>query len=162
LTVAPAPEIGRLRGQALALGEREPDGGVRRLAGEALEIYVEFDLTSGNACGIAVRCSEDGTEQTLISFNRSLGELTVDRNRSSALSDMTGLSLQVIPFKQVHGDRLRLTVFVDHSVLEVFVHGGPCVTSRMYPSKRDSVGVRVYMDNQVKLRELQAWTLDER
>ena len=39
------------------------------------------------------------------------------------------------------GEPLRLRVFVDRSVVEVFANGKQCVAVRVYPGREDSAGV---------------------
>lgn len=39
------------------------------------------------------------------------------------------------------GERLQLRVFIDRSVVEVFVNGKQCVAVRVYPECPDSLGV---------------------
>ncbi len=45
------------------------------------------------------------------------------------------------PLPLAPGDRLQLRVFVDHSVLEVFANGRACLTTRIYPTRPDSLGI---------------------
>ena len=36
---------------------------------------------------------------------------------------------------------LKLRIFIDRSVVEVFANGRQCMTQRIYPARRDSLGV---------------------
>jgi beta-fructofuranosidase len=56
------------------------------------------------------------------------------------------------------GELLRLRVFIDRSVVEVFANGRQCLTLRTYPSREDSTGVSVFArGNEGKLVSLNAY-----
>jgi beta-fructofuranosidase len=42
------------------------------------------------------------------------------------------------------GEPLRLRVFIDRSIVEVFANGRQCLTLRAYPTRQDSTGVSVF------------------
>nr|WP_276605595.1 glycoside hydrolase family 32 protein [Deinococcus sp. Arct2-2] len=158
LTVTPVPELRRLRGSTRPTGELQEDGTVLGLRGDALELEIEFEVTGSGSCGVAVRCSPDGREETVIVYDRGLGRLIIDRSRSSA--DPTAVSaLQELALHPLEGDQLRLTVFVDRSVLEVFVRDGLSLTSRIYPTRPDSLGVRILTTAGARLTTADAWIL---
>jgi beta-fructofuranosidase len=55
---------------------------------------------------------------------------------------------------------LKLRVFVDRSIVEVFVNGRQCVTARVYPERRDSTGVSLRAAGRdAKLKSLDAWQM---
>ena len=55
---------------------------------------------------------------------------------------------------------LKLRVFIDRSVVEVFVNGKQCVAVRVYPGREDSVGVSLRAQGQdAALKSLDAWQM---
>ena len=55
---------------------------------------------------------------------------------------------------------LKLRVFIDHSVVEVFVNGKVYLALRVYPGRKDSVGVAVRAQGQAALlKRLDAWPM---
>ena len=57
-------------------------------------------------------------------------------------------------------ETLKLRVFIDKSVVEVFVNGKQCVAMRVYPGREDSVGVSLRSQGQdSELRSLNAWQM---
>ena len=55
---------------------------------------------------------------------------------------------------------LRLRVFVDRSVVEVFVGDKQCVAVRVYPDREDGVGVSLRSQGQeAVLQSLDAWQM---
>ena len=59
-----------------------------------------------------------------------------------------------------NGETVRLRVFVDRSILEVFANGKQCLTLRAYPDREDSAGVSVFARGAAaKLVSLDAWQM---
>ena len=58
------------------------------------------------------------------------------------------------------GEPLKLRVFIDRSVVEVFVNGRQYLAMRVYPGRQDSVGVSVHAQGQdAVLKSLDAWQM---
>ena len=58
------------------------------------------------------------------------------------------------------GEPVELRVFIDKSVVEVFVNGKQCVAVRVYPGREDSVGVSLRAQGQdAQLESLDAWQM---
>ena len=125
---------------------------------EGAQLELEAELEPGGAeCGLVVFCSPDGDEQTRIFYDPVRQKLGVDRERSSLSAD-TRPDVHEGDFELRPGESLKLHVFLDHSVVEVFANDRFCVTSRIYPSRTDSTGVGVFGTGAV-LRMLDVWTL---
>ena len=113
---------------------------LKEIRGDCLEIQVEFVLDEATEVGIGVRCAPDSAEQTLISYDRLQGMLLIDRQRSS-LSEDVELDNRSGPLTLAAGESLFLHIFIDCSVIEVFANNRLCMTSRIYPSRTDSLGI---------------------
>ena len=58
------------------------------------------------------------------------------------------------------GERLQLRIFVDRSVVEVFINGKQCVAMRVYPGREDSTGVSIRSQGRdIELRTLDMWKM---
>ena len=125
---------------------------------EGVQLELEAELEPNEAeCGLVVFCSPDGAEETRIFYDPVRQKLGVNRGRSSLSAD-TRPDVQEGDFELCPGESLKLHVFLDHSVVEVFANDRFCVTSRVYPSRTDSTGVGVFGTGAV-LRRLDVWTL---
>ena len=123
------------------------------------DLRAEFDLGDATEFGITVRCSPDGAEQTQISYDRIGQRLSVDPRRSS-LSDRLDRELQAGPLKLASEEPLKLHIFLDRSVIEIFANGRACLTSRIYPSRADSLGIDLFArGGNVKLRAMDIWEM---
>jgi beta-fructofuranosidase len=163
LSVEPAPELTTLRGKHtrwtdidLASTSSNVLGDVQ---GDTLEIIAEFDPGDATEFGITVRCSPDGAEQTQISYDRIGQRLAVDPQRSS-LGDHLYREVQSGPLDLASEEPLKLHIFLDRSVVEIFANSRACLTSRIYPSRADSLGIDLFArSGTVKLRAMDIWEM---
>ncbi len=156
----PAAELAALRGPAWTVSDLAvaPQGmQVLPVRGDALEIAVEFVENAAAEFGLSVRASLDGAEETRIVVRPGQGELAVLR-----VGDLdAGVPAEErAPLRVAAGERVRLRVFVDASVLEIFANDGCYMAVRLYPRRADSVGVAIFAgDAPVDVAHLSAWPL---
>lgn len=97
-----------------------------------------------SSCGLVVRATSDGSEQTVISLVSSASgvALVVNRTLSSLSPNQTKTTLQHQLPSAMRG-RLDNTVrvFVDKSVLEVFVGDHTILSTRVYPMAGDEANM---------------------
>ena len=116
----------------------------------------------------------DGEEFTRIMFFKDRGYgrrdlkarkgryslIAIDSSRSSLLPDVLSRAPETARVSIGPEEPLRLRVFVDRSVVEVFVNGKQCVALRVYPGREDSVGVSLRSQGRdAALRSLDAWQM---
>ncbi len=142
----PAPELESLRGaQRRWENQRiEPAAAtVLEAQGDSLELIVTFAPTQADSVGIDLRRSPDGQEYTRIVYDRAQQRLSIDRLHASA-SDEDQHDIHSGALELADGEPLRLHIFVDRSVIEVFANDRVCAASRVYPSRPDSLGVALF------------------
>lgn len=144
----PAPELAALRGaqQRWENLQIEPAATTALDAqGDSLEIIAVLAPGDATSLGIDLRRSPDGAEYTRISYDRAQQRLEIDRRRASSNDDdqhdIHGGALEL-----ADGEPLRLHIFVDRSVIEVFANDRVCAASRVYPSRADSLGVALFAE----------------
>jgi len=55
---------------------------------------------------------------------------------------------------------VKLKIFIDHSVVEVFVNDRQCIAVRTYPVREDSRGVSIRpIGKDIRLVKLDAWQM---
>lgn len=164
LGVRPVQEVEVLRRDHLHLENLVVDGGTERLIPAAnsasLELTSVMDCGDAVRFGLVVRRSLDGVEQTRIIYDPAGGRLTVDRRQSSA--DMSvDRTLHEAPLKLTGNEPLRLRVFLDRSVIEVFANERIALTDRIYPTHPDSLGIAFLSEGgTAQLQSLDVWSMD--
>ena len=127
---------------------------------DLLEVELELQLkNTQSVAGLEVRRSTDGTERTAITVDQAADTIGIDRTFSSLDPDTRkGVhqgSLEVGP-----NGKVTVHTYIDRSVVEAYVNGEKSLTSRVYPTLADAVGVRVIGDETVKVKSLKIWNLD--
>jgi len=145
---------------------------VKDVRGDCLELAVEIQPQGAREIGVKVRCSPDGEEETVISYDSQAKVLKIGLSKSSLDKRieyrtfcMTRVENPVVqaqeaPFELRPGEPLRLRIFLDRSMLEVFANGRQCVTQRIYPTREDSLGVSLFArGGSALVRSLDAWDM---
>ncbi|MCY3623321.1 MAG: GH32 C-terminal domain-containing protein [Gammaproteobacteria bacterium] len=128
------------------------------VGGNSLELRVEMDGGEDAAYGVKVCVSPDSQEETSIFYDAREQLLKVDTRRSGPLD--TPKAVEAGPLELMQGERLKLRVFVDHSVVEVFANGRQAIARRIYPARADSVGVRLFSRGaQAHVHSFEAWEI---
>ncbi|MGI9239049.1 MAG: glycoside hydrolase family 32 protein, partial [Woeseiaceae bacterium] len=128
------------------------------IRGNSLELYVEMDSAEANEFGVKVCVSPDGQEQTVISYDVAEGKLKVDARMSGP--EERAKSVEAGPFELQEGERLKLRVFVDKSVVEVFANSRQAVVRRIYPAQPDSLGVSLFSaGGSAQVHTLRSWKI---
>jgi len=142
------------------------------VAGDCLELALEIDPDEARQVGLKVRRSPDGEEQTIVAYDTAEKTLILDVTRSSLSEDVRygwpsphstdgeDVRVQSAPLELNPGEPLRLRVFLDRSIVEVFANGRQCVTQRVYPTRQDALGLTLFATGgSSKVKTLQVWEM---
>jgi beta-fructofuranosidase len=128
------------------------------IGGDSLELSIEMESSQASQFGVKVAVSPDGQEETSIYYDASEGMLKVDTRKSGP--EHPSKALETAPFKLKKGERLKLRVFVDKSVVEVFANSRQAIARRIYPSRADSIGVSLFSTGgTARVRTLEAYNI---
>ncbi len=162
LRMNPPQEIERLRYNAkkkvnLTVGA-DAEMALDEVGGNSLELCVEMTAKDALQFGVQVCRSPNGEEQTLVYYDAAEKKLKVDTTNSSLTEGSK--SIEAAPFVLRPGEPLKLRVFVDKSVVEVFANGRQAVMRRVYPSRADSLGVAIFSHGgPARVAALEAWDM---
>ena len=178
LRIEPVPELERLRTthhhQETIQLKADTERNIGTVNGDCLELKVEIDPCGAPDFGVKVRRSPDGEEETAIVHSPTTEQLKIDLTKST-LDDAVKYprltpqdedrgerytNSQEAPFKLAEGEPLKLHIFLDKSVMEMFVNSRLCLTQRIYPTRADSLGVSIFArGGEIILNKLDAWTI---
>ncbi len=86
--------------------------------------------------------------------------ITIDTSYSSTLPEALSRAPETAPVYIAPDEPLQLRVFIDRSVVEVFVNGRQCLATRVYPGREDSLGVSLRSQGQsTTLTKMEAWQM---
>jgi beta-fructofuranosidase len=86
--------------------------------------------------------------------------ITIESSYSSLHPDVRPRGPETASFMMKNDENLKLRVFIDKSVVEVFVNGKQALAVRVYPSREDAVGVSLRSQGQAsELKSFEAWQM---
>jgi beta-fructofuranosidase len=161
LRFQPVKELDTLRsrektwkGLTLADGETKALEGVR---GDSCELAIDIEVGSAQRCGVKVRASSDGQEETLVYYDATKKELVFDSTRSGREGRKV---VERAPFVLKPGEPLKLRVFVDKSIVEIFANDRQAIGRRVYPTRNDSLGVSLFVNGgSARFKTVRAWEM---
>ncbi len=142
LCSAPAPEVETLRGAALDVEAPLP---------LTFEMHATYAMR-GDVTGFALQ-GADGAELARVGYIPATQTLSCE-GIGTAQEGMHDVGLRHAPLPLPPTAQLDLRVFVDRSVIEVFVNGRAALSGRMYPPAE-----RVHCVPLGKLLAVQAWEM---
>ncbi|MFL5590774.1 MAG: glycoside hydrolase family 32 protein [Ktedonobacteraceae bacterium] len=163
LSLEPAPELATLREQhrhydGLELGEASnclPAG----CRDDCLEILAECEPGQNSEFGFRLRYSPDGQEQTRIVYQSATRCVSIEREQSSMNPEVDRGNGSVV-IEADPGELLKVHLFLDRSVVEVFVNNRCYLASRVYPQRRDSLRLELFArKGRTRVRSLDIWHL---
>lgn len=146
----PLPSLSSLRGEEISNS--------KEISGKALELDIEIKLNNSTESGIKILKS--GGEETIIGYNSSTKELFLNRNSSGSVdfqNDFAGIERVIV---DPSDDVLRLHIFIDHSVIEIFANGGEQALCELVFPTSESAKVETYsLDGLAEFR-VKAWEMN--
>ena len=173
LRIEPVAAAASLRGPRQHIGQTALPANqevvLDAIKGDTMELDVEIDPQTASWVQLNVLRSPNTEEFTTITFYnydrnvnpwfRRPSVISLDSSRSSTLPDVIARPPETASIERGR-DPLRLHVFLDRSVVEVFVNGKLYLAQRVYPGRQDSVGVSVRAQGQdAVLKGLDAWQM---
>ena len=146
LGLAPVDELKSLRLNPIETTRRltaNESSTLENVVGDSCELELTFSAPLSGKSGVMVRRSHDGEEETLLYYDADRQTLCFDSTRSGSQGRRV---LESAPLKLRDDEPLKLRVFIDKCVVEVFANDRQAITRRVYPARDDSTGVALFMD----------------
>ncbi|SEJ95712.1 GH32 C-terminal domain-containing protein [Paenibacillus polymyxa] len=162
LGIEPIQELQSLRGpKRLSLRDQslaETNVQLRNVHGDMLEIQLELEPGGAKKFGIKVRCTPDGEEETLLYYDWNQAMLLVDRSKTTLhpgekCGGVQGGKLELL------GENLKLHIYLDRSMVEAYANGLKSLTTRVYPSRIDALGLEMWGDGEPFVKSLDIWDM---
>lgn len=130
------------------------------------DAHIELKATVSSATGavgVIVAASPDMSEYTTIMYEPSNDTILVERLHSSTIVEFNNATVTGYfhPYTVQTGiEPIAMDVFVDGSIVEVYVNERFALTTRIYPSKECSTGFGVYVapGSNASFSSIEAWT----
>ncbi|MBN2293299.1 MAG: GH32 C-terminal domain-containing protein [Pirellulales bacterium] len=152
---------------------------LKPISGDCLELALEIDPGKAKRVGLKVRCAPNTGEETAIWYDAAAKTLTVDTSKSTLREDVVythqPLTTGGIKHRRDYKDQkftvdaplslgesepLRLRVFLDKPMLEVFANDRQCITQQIFPSSKEAKLVKVFArGGPASIRRVDAWDM---
>lgn len=143
---------------------------VTELCSDCMEAQMTIVPEDAVAFGIKLLCSPDCEEQTIVDYSTERQEFIVDFEQASndktlkypkRFDARTGQMKQIVPHIPANGGNLRLDIFVDRSVIEIFVNSNVVLVQRVYPTRPDSRQFRLFAKGgSIAVKNIVKWEMD--
>ncbi|MNJ71018.1 hypothetical protein D3C77_675180 [compost metagenome] len=57
------------------------------------------------------------------------------------------------------GENLKLHIYLDRSMVEAYANGLKSLTTRVYPSREDALGLEIWGDGELVVKSLDIWDM---
>lgn len=133
-------------------------------SGRQLELYGKFEV--GDAT-FGFTFFKGGAGEARVSYNPLTNMLTADFSKLPRLANdghlYNGVYSCILPQKPAKGSEMTLDVFVDGSIVDIFVNNQLATSIRVFPSDSNADGAGVFSEGgNVNARELGAWVLESK
>ncbi len=179
LEISPAGDYTTLRKKHASVSEMNLPANkeivLAGISGNAMEINLTLDPKEASAVELDVLRSPDKEEYTRVTFYHDGGYLNRDYsgpairtsavsidNLNSSVSDKVDFRIPETADVQIKdGELVNLHIFIDRSIVEVFVNDRQCIALRVYPERDDSKGVSIVSHGKdALLKSLDAWEME--
>jgi len=145
LVQEPVPEIEVLRGKHYPPPDLSAPNSLKDVRGDALEIIATFRPGDAAQFGLKLRVAEDGRAFVTVAFDPKTGNF--------------GINGRMQPSYVEQGGPVTMRVFLDRSIVEVYVNGA-AQTARVFPEKK-AQGAAIFSEGgQAKPTSLDAWEIN--
>ena len=139
------------------------DGSVElnEVKGRSVELCGEFTVNAGK-CGFTLL--DDGASSVMIYYDGSTNEIVVDNRGVDRLINDSGVFdgyyHSPLPKHLAKGDIIKLNVFFDHSIIDIFVNDTWASSMRVFAKSKTTENVTVFADIPNQIHSIKAWNLN--
>jgi beta-fructofuranosidase len=120
------------------------------LDSRCVEIILNLDMSETNYTEVKFKFND---EYILMTYDKHTQLCTIDRNNMC----LGGKGIR--KFKLEVKAELKLQMFIDNSIMEIYYQDGLEVTTLMYFPKSEELEIQINNDNKVKINEICIWNL---
>ena len=126
---------------------------LQNVEGDQLEILIEFE-NSDRQYGLEVRKSKKGTDKGIIYFDVDKNEVVFDKVNSQGEDQEPARA----PIK-LNEENLKLNIFLDKSMIEIYINNKVSITNRIYPKNDDAKGIKLMGPSDLRITNIQIWNM---
>ncbi|MGI8315924.1 GH32 C-terminal domain-containing protein [Halobacillus mangrovi] len=166
LMVRPIEEMALLRKEQLFSLEETTNAAtvneqLKNVQGDMLEINLEVESDQASAVGMVLRHTDDHDEETILYYDHSEKRFEINREKSSLDEEViNGIEGGEV---EINSSTVKLHIFLDRSMIEVYLDERIGLTSRVYPTRREATGLSIWANKaleDVSVHKLRIWSMN--
>lgn len=122
--------------------------------GRQLELLGEFTVPNGT-CGF--NFLKAGGKQATLSYDPATGVLTLDYTTLDRVTTDDGVWSAALPQKVTVGEKLKLHLFLDGSIVDIFVNDKWAFSTRIFPTDSEATAAEAFGDSNA---DIKGWVLN--
>lgn len=130
------------------------------ISGRRAEILATFTVGSSD---FGFKFFKNGNSEAKLTYRPSTGRLTLDVTALNRWvndgGSYNGVYNMILPEKPSAGSELKINLFIDGSIVDIFVNDRYAQSVRVFPTDTDAEEIQVFADSPVVVKTLQAWKL---
>jgi uncharacterized protein YjdB len=159
---APAPELTALRssGSQQSFNNINVNGTqlLTTPGNAAVEIIANIPTTTASKYGLNIRVSADRQENTKIYYDAVAKKMVLDKSQSTLSSTEEEKILISESYDEVaFGKPTSFHIFIDNSIIDVFINEKAAFSARIYPTKSDSRGIELFSEGASTFSSVTSW-----
>lgn len=131
------------------------------VSGRQIELLGTFTVGSGN---VGFNFLKEGNEQASLTYNSQENTLTLDltslKRQANDAGVYSGVYSATLPETLAVGETLKLHVYLDGSIADIFVNDKWAWSVRLFPTNQDAIDAEVFA-TAATAATVQAWTLSK-
>ena len=138
---------------------------------DCMEIKLTIEPTDAARFGMKLLCSDNCEEETVVTYDSQKEEFVIDFENASEDKELkypcgtqtltSGNLKQRVPYTLAGNKTLDFDIFVDRSVVEIFVNSEICMVQRVYPMRDDSKRFRLFTrSKEIRVKNIVKWDMD--
>ncbi|MDE7142103.1 MAG: GH32 C-terminal domain-containing protein [Muribaculaceae bacterium] len=130
------------------------------VSGRSVEILGNFKIGMDR---FGFNIFKNSSAKATITYNPTSGVLEADFSSLRRLVNDGGVYDGVyscpLPTRPALGSTLKLNVFIDHSIIDIFVNDTWATSIRVFPTDADADGIEMFSEGSTQVYDLNAWVL---
>lgn len=141
---------------------------IKDCKGDSKELMVEIDPLKSSKCGVRILESQNGQEYGLIYYDNKNKKLVIDVSKLNAIEGEVNTplgvpfkSIEEAPFELPKGENLKLNIFIDKSIIEVYANESlALVRTNAFSSTSSDKNISLFSEGgDAKCKELKIWDM---
>lgn len=155
----------RVTSSAFNLVDQDVTGNISLtpVSGKSIEVDGRFVVSAAQNFGFHVR--KTGDNFISVYYSPVTNKITVDAQKINRMPNdvgsFNGLYESVLPLKPALGETMRIHLFIDHSIMDIFVNDHYAFSIRVFPTNPNAEEIEVFSQGgSTHAASIQAWKLN--